>query len=66
MPINVFTQRNRNLIQNSLFELDILWSHVSSVIRAADLSIFHEFVPPPTGGGTSSYGPFCEQPKRMA
>ncbi|TRZ49952.1 hypothetical protein D4S03_07565 [bacterium] len=51
MPINVFAQRNRNLIQNSLFELDILWSHVSSVIRATDLSIFHEFVPPPTGGG---------------
>ncbi len=40
-----------SLIQNAQFELDTLWSRVSSVIRAADLSIFHEFTPPPTGGG---------------
>jgi len=41
----------RNGLRNAVFELDISWSLVKSRISFADISIFHNFSPPPGGGG---------------
>jgi glycosyltransferase involved in cell wall biosynthesis len=43
--------RFRNLTRTLLFELDITRSWLLAHTQSADLSLFHEFVPPPTGGG---------------
>ena len=41
----------RALTQNSLHTLDDYFSLTKSLFQHADLSIFHQFAPPPTGGG---------------
>lgn len=38
-------------IRDVIFEADILWSKLNAEGRTADLSIFHDFAPPPGGGG---------------
>ena len=45
------TQPVRKLFQAARFELSILSSRIASQTEKADLAIFHEFAPPPSGGG---------------
>lgn len=45
------TQPLRRIFGETHYEFSILLRRLISEIEAADLSIFHEFSPPPTGGG---------------
>jgi glycosyltransferase involved in cell wall biosynthesis len=38
-------------MQTFPFEVDSLQSRINTIFHPADLAIFHEFAPPPTGGG---------------
>lgn len=51
MMVKKFLHRTRTLIQKAPFELEILQSRLCSALHPADLAIFHDFAPPPTGGG---------------
>lgn len=47
----ILNEKGRNLFHGAQLDFEFLISRIFSSFYSADLSIFHEFAPPPTGGG---------------